>query len=104
WKPLFSSPPSKTHSSPRGFHSRGGWESRSGGNEMFGDLHGVQRGALAQVVAHREEQQRVVVEAWLANTPDEHVVDPGSIERRGKHFVLEVVHQPDAGSSAKNLP
>ena len=80
--------------------SRGGLRPLSGGREELGDLHGVQRGALAQVVPDDPEVKAAVVRGVATDAPDEHVVATSGVDREPGEITASR-SPPRASSSAK---
>lgn len=68
-----------------------GSEASASTDDALGDLDGVQRRSLPEVVPAGEQQQRILATLRLADTADEHIVDTGRLEWARVNVVRRVV-------------
>ena len=71
--------------------------------EQLGDLDGVGRGALAQVVADDPEVEAALVRGVAADPADQHLVAPGGVGGERVDAVAGRVHDDDAGRAGEQL-
>ena len=71
--------------------------------EQFGDLHRIERGTLAQIVADAPDVQAIFDRWILADVTDEGCAVTNAFDRRDIAFVLALIDQHDAGCVAQDL-
>src|SRR5690242_12774869 len=72
-------------------------------DDQFGDLHGVERGALAEIVGYDPEHQAVLHRGIFANTTDVGGILTGRLHRGYVTPRLMLIDDETAGSLAQDL-
>ena len=65
-------------------------------DEQFTDLHGIRRGAFAEIVAHAPEGDPVFAGQILSHAADEYVVLAAAVKRHGVLPGGQFIYQGDA--------